>query len=49
MYRGAMRGLESNTQIYTHAQVYCTRTYEHTDTPTRLMNYTLMSCFEAEM
>lgn len=47
MYRGAMRGLESNTQIYTQAdaQVYCTHTYEHTDSPTRLMIYTVMSFF----
>lgn len=38
MYRGAMRGLESNTHIYTQAEahVYCTCTYEHTDTPRRL-------------
>lgn len=46
MYR-VMRGFESNTQICTgaDAQVYCM----NTDSPTRLMIYTLMSFFEAEM
>lgn len=42
MYRGAIN-------IQADAQVYCTRTYEHTDPPMRLMIYTLMSFFEAEM